>query len=61
MDFPLLADVTVTVKTVGKFEIYNGQKHIRLYRFDWIPIVGDLKFYATGLLPDPQLSKYNVS
>lgn len=40
--------------------MYNGQKHIRLYRFDWVPTIGNMKFFATGILPDPEMSKYNV-
>lgn len=55
------ADTTVKTRTVGKFEINNGQKHLRLSRFDWDPIIGNMKVYATGILPDPELSKCSVS
>lgn len=48
----------MTVKTVGKFEIFNGQKHVRLNRFDWVPTIGNMKIFATGILPDPEMSKY---
>lgn len=60
MEFPILGDITVIAKTVGKFEIYNGQKHIRLDRFDWTPTIGSMKIYATGILPDPEMSKFNA-
>lgn len=42
----------------GRFEERNGEKYLRVYDFSAHPIVGDMKIYATGIFPDPELSRF---
>lgn len=42
---------------IGRFETINGNRHLRLTHFNLYPTIGDMKFFATGILPDPELSK----
>ena len=34
----------------------SGEKYMKINKFDMTPTVGDMKVFATGLLPDPVLS-----
>lgn len=44
-------------RTEGDIIAVNGVEHVKLTRFDVSPQFGDLKVFATGLFPDPELSK----
>lgn len=44
-------------KTEGDIINVDGKEYVKLTRFDFSPQFGDLKVFATGLFPDPELSK----
>lgn len=44
-------------KTEGDIVTVNGKEYVKLTRFDVSPQFGDLKVFATGIFPDPELSK----
>lgn len=44
-------------RTEGDIIEVNGKEYVKLTKFDVTPQFGDLKVYATGLFPDPELSK----
>lgn len=42
----------------GKFEVHDdGEKYLRIEHYDVFPQVGDMKIYASGIFPDPELSE----
>lgn len=53
----ILANVTTTWKISGRSIQRNGETYVLIDKFDMSPEVGDMKIYATGLFPDPGLSK----
>lgn len=45
----------------GVFEKHDdGEIYLRVVEFDMKPIIGKMKIYATGLLPDPELSELTI-
>lgn len=56
---PKLADINVVSRTEGQIVTANGKEYVKLTHFDVDPQFGDLKIFATGLFPDPELSKCN--
>lgn len=51
-------DVTIVSRSTGVFEQHdNGEIYLRLTSFDVEPTIKQMKIFATGLLPDPELSK----
>lgn len=55
--FILLADINLVSRTEGDIITVDGKEYLKLTRFDVSPQFGDLKVFATGLFPDPELSK----
>lgn len=53
-----MSDIDITWKMSGALEENNGEKYMRIKSFGMAPKIGDLKVYASGLMPDPALSKY---
>lgn len=53
-----MRDIDITWKMSGVLEENNGEKYMRIKAFSMSPIIGDLKAYVSGLMPDPALSKY---
>lgn len=53
-------DVTATWKIEGATEERDGETYMRIKHFRVSPKVGDMKIYASGLIPDEGLSKYTV-
>lgn len=52
-----IADINMVARTEGDIIEVNGKEYVKLTRFDVTPQFGDLKVFATGLFPDPELSK----
>jgi hypothetical protein len=50
-------DVTTTWKMSGNLAAINGDEYMKIENFDMAPKVGNMKIYATGLFPDPQISE----
>lgn len=50
-------DVASTHKMSGIFEDRNGERYLRLNKFDADPNIGNMKIYATGIFPDPELNR----
>jgi len=44
-------------RPIGELYERDGHTYLRLTKLETEPKVGDLKFYANGLVPDPVLSK----
>lgn len=36
----------------------NGVEYVNMTKFDITPTFGKMKIYATGIIPDPELSEY---
>lgn len=53
-----MRNVDITWKIAGALEENNGEQYMRIKSFNMAPKIGDLKVYASGLMPDPALSKY---
>jgi len=53
-------DVNLTSKTEGKIITVNGKEYVNLTRFDVTPRFGDLKVFATGIFPDPELNRVTL-
>lgn len=51
------ADVTLTTQTDGIFIEEDGIRHLKITNISVDPTIGDMKTYATGLFPDPEMSK----
>lgn len=54
-----VANTTAIARTEGDIITVNGKEYVKLTKFEIIPQFGSLKVFATGLFPDPELSKYN--
>lgn len=52
-----MTEVTTTWKMAGKVTERNGEEYLQIESFDMSPEVGDMKIYATGLFPDPELNQ----
>lgn len=50
------ADINLVSRTEGDIVSVNGKEYVKLTKFDVSPQFGDLKVFATGLFPDPELS-----
>lgn len=46
-------------RTEGDIIEVDGKEYVKITRFDVSPQFGDLKVFATGLFPDPELCKLN--
>jgi len=54
--FSSAADVAMRARPIGELYERDGHTYLRLTKLETEPKVGDLKFYANGLVPDPVLS-----
>lgn len=52
----ILADINLVARTEGDIITVDGKEYVKLTRFEVSPQFGDVKVYATGLFPDPELS-----
>lgn len=52
-----MKNIVATWKVKGSMVNIDGEDYMKMNAFDMIPTVGEMKVSATGLLPDPQLSK----
>lgn len=50
-------DINLVSKTEGDIITVDGKEYVKLTRFDVSPQFGDLKVFATGLFPDPELNR----
>lgn len=55
-----LVDVTAKWTIKGKLENRNGENYMKVNLFDVVPEPKDMKFSATGIFPDEQLSKFPI-
>ncbi|XP_016962295.1 uncharacterized protein LOC108032799 [Drosophila biarmipes] len=51
-----LTDVAMRARPMGELYERDGHTYLRLTKLETEPKVGDLKFYANGLVPDPVLN-----
>lgn len=51
------ANVNVISRTEGDIVTINGKEHMKMTKVDFEPTFGKMKIYASGMLPDPELSK----
>ncbi|EDW25629.1 GL26314 [Drosophila persimilis] len=51
-----LTDVTMRARPTGELYERDGHTYLRLTKLETEPKVGDLRFYANGLVPDPALN-----
>ncbi|XP_068151152.1 circadian clock-controlled protein daywake [Drosophila tropicalis] len=51
-----LTDVSMRARPMGELYERDGHTYLRLTKFETEPKVGDLRFYANGLVPDPALN-----
>lgn len=51
-----IADINLVSRTEGDIVTVDGKEYVKLTKFDVSPQFGDLKVFATGLFPDPELS-----
>ncbi|XP_052868331.1 putative beta-carotene-binding protein [Anopheles cruzii] len=51
-----MTDVTTTWQLSGEVTERNGEQYMEINSFDMSPEVGNMKIYATGLFPDPELN-----
>lgn len=56
--FLFLANVTMRARPIGELYDNDGHTYLRLNKLETEPKIGDLRFYANGLVPDPALSKF---
>lgn len=47
-----------TQRMDGHFVDRDGEQYLQLDHFDLDIAMDDFKFYATGIFPDPELSKW---
>ncbi|XP_040168618.1 uncharacterized protein LOC120903319 [Anopheles arabiensis] len=52
-----MTDVTTTWKMSGHVKERDGEQYLEIEDFDMSPEVGNMKIYATGLFPDPELNQ----
>ena len=52
-----MKNVATTWQVKGSVITLDGEDYMKMNSFDMVPTVGEMKISATGLLPDPQLSK----
>jgi len=53
-------DVNIVSKTEGDIITVDGKEYVKLTRFDVSPQFGDLKVFATGIFPDPELNRMTL-
>lgn len=51
-------DVSFRTRTLGELYERDGHTYVRLTKLEIEPKVGDMRIYASGLVPDPALSEY---
>ncbi|XP_037808919.1 uncharacterized protein LOC119601810 [Lucilia sericata] len=52
-----LTNIDVDIETTSELYERDGHRYMRLKTFNFDPIVGNMKFYAEGLLPEPLLNE----
>ena len=52
-----MKNVAATWKIKGSVVTVDGEDFMKMTSFDMAPTVGEMKISATGIFPDPQLSK----
>ena len=52
-----MKNVATTWQIKGSVVNVDGEDYMKMNFFDMVPTVGEMKISATGLFPDPQLSK----
>ncbi|XP_053672475.1 uncharacterized protein LOC128722819 [Anopheles nili] len=52
-----MTDVTTTWMMSGNVKERNGEEYLEIEDFDMSPEVANMKIYATGLFPDPELNQ----
>uniref|UniRef100_A0A182NFB0 Haemolymph juvenile hormone binding protein n=1 Tax=Anopheles dirus TaxID=7168 RepID=A0A182NFB0_9DIPT len=51
-----MTDVTTTWTMAGQVQERDGEEYLVIESFDMTPEVGNMKIFATGLFPDPELN-----
>lgn len=54
----IVVDVSFRTRTLGELYERDGHTYVRLTKLEIEPKVGDMRIYASGLVPDPALSEY---
>ena len=52
-----MTDVAAVWKMKGNLVKVNGEEYMKITNFDMVPTVGDMKIAATGIFPNPDMSK----
>uniref|UniRef100_A0A182RCP4 Circadian clock-controlled protein n=1 Tax=Anopheles funestus TaxID=62324 RepID=A0A182RCP4_ANOFN len=52
-----MTDVTTTWSMAGRVKERDGEEYLQIESFDMAPEVANMKIYATGLFPDPELNQ----
>lgn len=52
-----MKNVAATLQLKGSIVTVDGEDYMKMKFFDMVPTVGEMIISATGLFPDPQLSK----
>lgn len=55
--FYIADDINNKMTIQGKTVERNGEIYMRMNSFDMKPTIGNLVIYATGMFPDPELSR----
>ncbi|XP_031616969.1 uncharacterized protein LOC116336905 [Contarinia nasturtii] len=53
-------DISLVSRTEGDIIEVNGKEYVKITKFDVSPQFGDLKVFATGLFPDPELNRVTL-
>lgn len=56
--YDIVADLSTTEKMSGRFVEREGAQYYELEHFDLEISMEDFKFFADGIFPDPELSKF---
>lgn len=52
-----MTEVATVWKMKGNLVKVNGEEYMKITNFDMVPTVGDMKIAASGIFPDPDMSK----
>lgn len=52
-----MTDVAAVWKMKGNLVKVNGEEYMKITNFDMVPTVGDMKIAASGIFPNPDMSK----
>ena len=52
-----MKDIVSKLSIKGKLETIDGEDYMKVYKFDFVPTIENMKMSLSGLFPDPTLSK----